>query len=1099
MSQPSSSHSRSLLPSFDSFEPVTPHPTNPFTPFFSPHTSSRPPLHPSMVPPLQLPMYSYMHQQAFGLPYHSTSISRPVSPMATAPKRWPQRMGSLPNVFSTLPLAQFSSTPRVAGPPPAASADMSGDGLRIVVQQDRRAPVTSSSRGSSYTNRSGEPPVRSAFLRSSTAGPTTMQHFGTPLHLNGLAQLPSLVAPQVPTNLTGASPRPTGAPLISHRSLMGRAASFSVGQPSFATVRHRIHHEAAPSYTRSIVTEAPSMQHPRWQEEEDGHAGRSAGCRIRVRSRQWRWRGGSVDASTTDASTRLRTALITSTPTVAGSSSAPMSFIASTVPAQVTPSRPSREHREGRRRSSRRSSSGRGEVSMDYDHLLDLQERVGHISRGLSLGQLHLLPEEVYDGTSDKSRECLICRMEYEAAERLRRLPCWHAFHSRCIDKWLQSRNTCPLCRLEIDQALVAQGPLGPDRVEAASSAMEYTVDTNTLSTGSRVQHSPAASEQQSAGNRIEEVQQAAGLEQLNAVSYSRSQALTPRSEVQSTEAAPSVETPEEFSNIIESLPTARSSSCISASLGRPLGNERVAEGDGERCLIAEETRVNDEQAGGQRSAEWVRRRMDDMWQGGRSVLRALPQATTSADRVNSSLTESDVRLPDFVAHENGDVGVGRQDPSECQGVASRPSEISNIACQPPASERVVYQRSPQFGRVGGDSDAHYAGADREVLAAQQPRERCVDFDCISPSAARFAECGESGYGAFGIQNLQADSERTHSFCDDALFWSTPQSTHVSERHCSGLSCASAQAGVLGDTHCLEESTGSLEPSLALHHEETIRRYLMSNDGSESASFHRSQGTETSGDPVSAFASHRGMLDMTPNRECGFLPSTVSGEFHRPIESSRCTTKEEHTPSNATPTGMEQPLHRPDVTAVDAEPCFLLAPPDIIPAPAALPCGEVTLQRSCSDSCYLSGVRRSPSANIDYSNERCTRRTGGTTRLSEDNIISTSVPTTQTAYRGQLSATRGDSATRHNRRLPTHRCRTPSQTVSSLLHPGSIGNLDVQVAARHDKRPCSLWDEVRQAVVGSASRHLGLYDATPGPEIGHTRTATGRTAPACID
>lgn len=47
--------------------------------------------------------------------------------------------------------------------------------------------------------------------------------------------------------------------------------------------------------------------------------------------------------------------------------------------------------------------------------------------------------------------DCSVCLSEFEENERLRLLPkCNHAFHVPCIDTWLKSHSSCPLCRSNI-------------------------------------------------------------------------------------------------------------------------------------------------------------------------------------------------------------------------------------------------------------------------------------------------------------------------------------------------------------------------------------------------------------------------------------------------------------------------------------------------------------------------------------------------------------------------------------------------------------------------------------------------------------------------
>ncbi len=38
----------------------------------------------------------------------------------------------------------------------------------------------------------------------------------------------------------------------------------------------------------------------------------------------------------------------------------------------------------------------------------------------------------------------------YEIGEKVRRLPCMHLYHAECVDKWLVSKRSCPICRVDI-------------------------------------------------------------------------------------------------------------------------------------------------------------------------------------------------------------------------------------------------------------------------------------------------------------------------------------------------------------------------------------------------------------------------------------------------------------------------------------------------------------------------------------------------------------------------------------------------------------------------------------------------------------------------
>ncbi|CAL4916890.1 unnamed protein product [Urochloa decumbens] len=51
---------------------------------------------------------------------------------------------------------------------------------------------------------------------------------------------------------------------------------------------------------------------------------------------------------------------------------------------------------------------------------------------------------------------CCVCISACRDGEEIRWLPCGHAFHRDCVDRWLaRCRRTCPLCRLHVGGAAV--------------------------------------------------------------------------------------------------------------------------------------------------------------------------------------------------------------------------------------------------------------------------------------------------------------------------------------------------------------------------------------------------------------------------------------------------------------------------------------------------------------------------------------------------------------------------------------------------------------------------------------------------------------------
>lgn len=86
----------------------------------------------------------------------------------------------------------------------------------------------------------------------------------------------------------------------------------------------------------------------------------------------------------------------------------------------------------------------------------DVQETASKKPPGLSKERISNLSHETYkdleddDGIIKASYECCICLEKFENGEKLLNLPCFHKFHPRCLEPWLQSCGDCPYCRTSV-------------------------------------------------------------------------------------------------------------------------------------------------------------------------------------------------------------------------------------------------------------------------------------------------------------------------------------------------------------------------------------------------------------------------------------------------------------------------------------------------------------------------------------------------------------------------------------------------------------------------------------------------------------------------
>ncbi|CAO2182860.1 unnamed protein product [Urochloa humidicola] len=77
---------------------------------------------------------------------------------------------------------------------------------------------------------------------------------------------------------------------------------------------------------------------------------------------------------------------------------------------------------------------------------------------GLDAAAIAALPTAVYggqaagEGEPGSGAECAICLGAVQEGEVVRALPaCGHVFHVPCVDTWLASSSSCPVCRAEVE------------------------------------------------------------------------------------------------------------------------------------------------------------------------------------------------------------------------------------------------------------------------------------------------------------------------------------------------------------------------------------------------------------------------------------------------------------------------------------------------------------------------------------------------------------------------------------------------------------------------------------------------------------------------
>ncbi|KAI3847928.1 hypothetical protein MKW92_002132 [Papaver armeniacum] len=110
--------------------------------------------------------------------------------------------------------------------------------------------------------------------------------------------------------------------------------------------------------------------------------------------------------------------------------------------------------------------------------------RTGFLKDGLDISTIASLPlfvyksDDVINANGSVLDECAICLSTFEENEVGRLLPiCQHSFHVECIDMWLRSNSSCPICRspvkLEKSTTETHSSPSHEISVSLASSSID--------------------------------------------------------------------------------------------------------------------------------------------------------------------------------------------------------------------------------------------------------------------------------------------------------------------------------------------------------------------------------------------------------------------------------------------------------------------------------------------------------------------------------------------------------------------------------------------------------------------------------------------------
>lgn len=88
--------------------------------------------------------------------------------------------------------------------------------------------------------------------------------------------------------------------------------------------------------------------------------------------------------------------------------------------------------------------------NMTYEELLELEEKIGKVSNGLTEDEIKQLKQEKFIKYKYLEEKCIVCQYDFKELENIVVLPCKHCFHFPCIKPWISNQHHCPLCKKNI-------------------------------------------------------------------------------------------------------------------------------------------------------------------------------------------------------------------------------------------------------------------------------------------------------------------------------------------------------------------------------------------------------------------------------------------------------------------------------------------------------------------------------------------------------------------------------------------------------------------------------------------------------------------------